>query len=177
MMAPGHGKLLIGTPTVAALSRHPPRGAVWLVGQGHAEPSGCDHFRIKGKRDKIRFVPAHAMAQRHPAADRGVPGRRRPRRRYRRPVFRPVTNNRTGNLDRPLSPGSVYHNIVRKYGLVTGVSAEGLAWAKPCPEGTVDARLVKEHSRRGGLLKGFFHLKKKLGQPNEHGQRVKRFDL
>ena len=40
------------------------------------------------------------------------------------PVFRPVTNNRTGELEKPLDPGSVYHNIVRKYGLETGVSAQ-----------------------------------------------------
>ena len=39
-------------------------------------------------------------------------------------VFRPVTNNRTGDLDRPLSPGSVYQSIVRKYGRATGISAE-----------------------------------------------------
>jgi integrase/recombinase XerD len=40
------------------------------------------------------------------------------------PVFRPVTNNRTGDLARPLDPGSVYRNIVRKYGLGTGISFE-----------------------------------------------------
>jgi integrase/recombinase XerD len=40
------------------------------------------------------------------------------------PVFRPVTNNRTGDLDRPLDPASVYQNIVRKYGLETGISAQ-----------------------------------------------------
>jgi len=40
------------------------------------------------------------------------------------PVFPPVTNNRTGELDRPLDPGSVYHNIVLKYGRETGISAE-----------------------------------------------------
>jgi len=40
------------------------------------------------------------------------------------PVFRPVTNNRTGTLDRPLDPDSVYHNIVRKYGRETGLSAQ-----------------------------------------------------
>jgi hypothetical protein len=39
-------------------------------------------------------------------------------------VFRPVTNNRTGDLDRPPDPASVYQNIVRKYGLETGISAE-----------------------------------------------------
>ena len=40
------------------------------------------------------------------------------------PVFHPVTNNRTGDLDRPLDPASVYQNIVRKYGLETGISAQ-----------------------------------------------------
>jgi integrase/recombinase XerD len=40
------------------------------------------------------------------------------------PVFRPVTNNRTGELDRALDPASVYRNIVLKYGLETGISAE-----------------------------------------------------
>lgn len=40
------------------------------------------------------------------------------------PLFRPVRNNRTGELDKALDPGSVYTNIVRKYGLETGISAE-----------------------------------------------------
>ena len=40
------------------------------------------------------------------------------------PVFRPVTNNRTKELDRPLNPDSIYRNIVLKYGRETGVSAE-----------------------------------------------------
>jgi integrase/recombinase XerD len=43
-------------------------------------------------------------------------------------VFRPVTNNRTGELDKPLDGRSVYENVVRKYARETGVSAkiEGL---------------------------------------------------
>jgi integrase/recombinase XerD len=77
------------------------------------------HFRVRGKRGKIRFVPVHAMAQRlveeylagHGDDAAGL-------------VFRPVTHNRTGDLDRPLDPGSVYYNIVRKYGRETGISAE-----------------------------------------------------
>jgi site-specific recombinase XerD len=82
---------------------------------------GVMHFRVKGKRDKVRFVPVHAMAQRLieeylALAGHGteLPG----------PVFRPVTNNRTGDLDRALDPASVYRNIVLKYGLETGISAE-----------------------------------------------------
>ena len=79
---------------------------------------GVVHFRIKGKRDKIRFVPVHPMAQRligeylaavkHGGAvsHESLDG----------PLFRPVKNNRTGKLDRQLDPGSVYRNIVPKYG-------------------------------------------------------------
>ncbi len=82
---------------------------------------GVLHFRVKGKRGKVRFVPVQVLAQRlieeylalagHAADTTG-------------PVFRPVTNNRTGDLDRPLDPASVYQNIVRKYGLETGISAQ-----------------------------------------------------
>ena len=37
---------------------------------------------------------------------------------------RRVNNNRTGRLNRHLDPASIYQNIVRKYGLETGLSAE-----------------------------------------------------
>jgi integrase/recombinase XerD len=82
---------------------------------------GVLHFRVQGKRGKVRFVPVQVRAQRlieeylaragHGADGPGA-------------VFRPVTNNRTGDLDRPLDPASVYQNIVRKYGLETGISAQ-----------------------------------------------------
>lgn len=83
---------------------------------------GVVHFRVKGKRDKVRFVPIHAAAQRlveeylalagH-AADVGGP------------LLRPIKNNRTAEgLDRALHPPSVYRNIVRRYGLETGINAE-----------------------------------------------------
>ena len=39
------------------------------------------------------------------------------------PLFRPVTNNRTGAGPAARS-ASIYRNIVRKYGLETGISAE-----------------------------------------------------
>lgn len=82
---------------------------------------GVMHFRIKGKRDKIRFVPVHVLAQRlieeYLAAAKhggGLDGA----------LFRPVKNNRTGTLDKHLEPGSVYRNIVQKYGRATGIDAE-----------------------------------------------------
>ena len=40
------------------------------------------------------------------------------------PFFRPVKNNRTKELRRHLNPNSVYRNVVRKYGLETGISDE-----------------------------------------------------
>jgi integrase/recombinase XerD len=82
---------------------------------------GVMHFKVRGKREKDRFVPVHPAAQRliekymalagH-AAD--LPG----------PVIRSVTNNRTKQLDRALDPAPLYRNIVVKYGVETGVSAE-----------------------------------------------------
>ena len=79
---------------------------------------GVMHFRIKGKRDKIRFVPVHpmvlrligeylAMAKHGGGLDEiNLDG----------PLFRPVKNNRTGTLEKHLEPGSIRRNIVVKYG-------------------------------------------------------------
>src|SRR5260370_19982006 len=82
---------------------------------------GVMHFRVRGKRGKVRFVPVHAMAQRLIEEYLAFAGHGDD---AAGPVFRPATNNRTGGLDRPLYPGSVYHNIVLKYGRATGISAE-----------------------------------------------------
>ncbi len=82
---------------------------------------GVMHFRVEGKRDKIRFVPVHPTAQRliaeylvvakHGGESDGA-------------LFRPVKNNRTGTLDKHLDSGSIYRNIVIKYGRATGINAE-----------------------------------------------------
>jgi integrase/recombinase XerD len=88
---------------------------------------GVMHFRIKGKRDKIRFVPIHPLVSRliEEYLEMGklgggivfeLDG----------PLFRPVVNNRTGTLERHLDPGSVYQNIVMKYAKATGISAEAI---------------------------------------------------
>ena len=85
---------------------------------------GVVHFRVKGKRDKIRFVPVAAIAQRLieeyvTEAKHGEDAAG--------PLFRPVKNNRTPEgLDRHLDPASVYRNIVRHYGQLVGLSAEAL---------------------------------------------------
>jgi site-specific recombinase XerD len=82
---------------------------------------GVMHFRIKGKRDKTPFVPMHPMAQRLVEEYLALAGHAT---EAAAPVFRPVTNNRTGELDKPLDGRSVYDNVVRKYARETGVSAK-----------------------------------------------------
>jgi integrase/recombinase XerD len=82
---------------------------------------GVIHFRVRGKRDKIRFVPVHAMAQRLIEEYLALAGHGED---AAGPLFRPVKNNITGELDRPLNPNSVYRNIVQKYGLETGVGVQ-----------------------------------------------------
>jgi integrase/recombinase XerD len=89
---------------------------------------GVMHFRIKGKRDKIRFVPVHPMALRliGEYLEMGKHGGAVSHEILDSPLFRPVANNRTGTLDRHLDPGSVYRNIVIKYAKATGISAEAI---------------------------------------------------
>jgi integrase/recombinase XerD len=82
---------------------------------------GVMHFRIKGKRDKIRFVPVHVTAQQLIQEYLTLAGHSED---AAGPLFRPVKNNVTGELDRPLNPNSVYRNIVQKYGLETGVRTQ-----------------------------------------------------
>lgn len=90
---------------------------------------GVMHFRIKGKRDKIRFIPVDPMTLRLIAeylemlAKHGA-GREGEEKDLNGPLFRPVKNNRTGTLDKHLDPCSVYRNIVTKYARDTGISAE-----------------------------------------------------
>jgi site-specific recombinase XerD len=82
---------------------------------------GVLHFRIKGKRGKIRFIPVNPAAQRTIEDYLARAGHRGD---LEGALFRPVKNNRTGELERHLDPASVYRNIVRKYGLETGISGE-----------------------------------------------------
>ena len=87
---------------------------------------GVMHFRIKGKRDKIRFVPVHPMALRliGEYLEMGKHGGGQEHKSLDEALFRPVKNNRTGTLNRHLDPGSIYRNILRKYGRETGINAE-----------------------------------------------------
>ena len=76
------------------------------------------HFRVHGKRSKIRMVPVAPIAQEllslyiesagHGSDLEGA-------------LFRPVKNNVTGNLQKPLHPQAVYH-LVRSYGKAAGIT-------------------------------------------------------
>src|ERR1700734_2984740 len=89
---------------------------------------GVVHFRIKGKRDKIRFVPVHAMALRliGEYLEMGKHGGGGSHKSLDSPLFRPVANNRTGTLEKHLDPGSIYRNIVMKYAKLTGIAAKAV---------------------------------------------------
>ncbi len=81
---------------------------------------GILHLRIEGKGGKIRFVPVAAKAARLiqaylDAAGHGNDGAG--------PLFRPVRNNTTGTLNKPLNPTSIYQDIVRRYGQQVGINA------------------------------------------------------
>ncbi len=82
---------------------------------------GVRHFKVKGKRGKIRFVPVHAQAQRLIESYLVLAGHGEDKDGA---LFRPVRNNRTGELERPLNANSLYRNVVKKYGLATGLSGE-----------------------------------------------------
>lgn len=82
---------------------------------------GVLHLRIHGKGSKIRFVLLHPMAQRLIEDYLIEAGHKDD---LKGPLFHPVPNNRTGELNRPLNPNSVYRNILRKYGTALGVSTE-----------------------------------------------------
>ena len=78
---------------------------------------GVPHLRVHGKGSKMRYIPLHAGAQallndyldeaRHAADTEGA-------------LFRPVSNNRTGQLNNAITPDGVY-KLVRRYALGLGL--------------------------------------------------------
>lgn len=75
---------------------------------------GVLHFRVQGKRDKIRYVPVHPASQRILDSYLLAAGHAND---LHGPLFRPIRNFRSSEgVNRPLDPASVYRNIVRHYG-------------------------------------------------------------
>lgn len=81
--------------------------------------SGVQHFKVQGKGGKIRFIPVNVVAQRMIEDYLEAAGHKDD---LKGPLFRPVRNNRTGELRKPIDAGSVYTNIIRFYGKKTGLN-------------------------------------------------------
>jgi site-specific recombinase XerD len=96
-----------------------------LVGDVESR-QGVMHLKVTGKGSKIRYVPTHPLAQRliqeYLAALKKARGLKELD--LDTPLFRPVKNNSTLTLDKPLNPASVYRSIVLKYGQKTGLDIE-----------------------------------------------------
>lgn len=75
---------------------------------------GVPHLKIHGKGSKVRYIPLH------PAAQAAIDDYLQASGHTSGPLFRPVRNNRTGTLERPLSTDGVY-KIVRGYGKKLGI--------------------------------------------------------
>ena len=79
---------------------------------------GVPYLRIEGKGSKVRYIEAAAIALRLITVyleaakhDKDLNG----------PLFRPVKNNATKTLAKPLNPASVYRDIVRHYARQVGL--------------------------------------------------------
>ncbi|MDS4031372.1 MAG: tyrosine-type recombinase/integrase [Candidatus Contendobacter sp.] len=81
---------------------------------------GILHLRIEGKGDNIRFVPVAVKAARLIRAYLDQAGHGHD---LSGPLFRPVRNNTTGTLNKPLNPTSIYQDVVRRYGKQVGINA------------------------------------------------------
>ena len=78
---------------------------------------GVPHLRVHGKGGKLRHIPLHPGTQGLLADYLEASGRALDKAAA---VFRPIRNNRTGTLERPLSADGVY-KIVRGYAKQLGV--------------------------------------------------------
>src|SRR6266851_7205612 len=87
------------------------------VGAIH-QREGVPHIRVEGKGDKVRYLPLHVTAQRLITAYLKEAGHSED---LKGPLFRPVKNNRTKTLAKPLHPVSVYQDIVRRYAREVGL--------------------------------------------------------
>ena len=83
---------------------------------------GVKHLRVHGKRDKIRYVPAHPAALERIAEylEAGVHADD-----LSGPLFRPVKNPTTGDLDKPLTGPAIYTCVVKKYATLAKVDVAG----------------------------------------------------
>ena len=83
---------------------------------------GVKHLRVHGKRDKIRFIPAHVTALERIAEYLEAAGHALD---MAGPLFRRVKNSK-GCPPRPLTGSALYACVLKKYARVTGIDADGV---------------------------------------------------
>ncbi len=86
------------------------------------ERRGVMHFTVKGKGSKTRYVPIHPAALSAIEEYLALAGHRDERHKA---LFRPVRNNTTGTLEKPITGDGVY-KIVKTYGKKVGIAVDGL---------------------------------------------------
>ena len=82
---------------------------------------GVLQFRIEGKGEKIRYVPVGMKALRLITEYLEAAGHKED---LEGPLFRPVQNRVTGDLNKPLHPVSVYQDVVKRYGKQVGITED-----------------------------------------------------
>ena len=87
----------------------------------YSSRQGMRHLRVEGKGEKIRYLAVHPEAQRLIHEYLEAAGHAED---LKGPLFRPLKNNRTKELNKPLHPSSVYLDIVKHYGKQVGINAE-----------------------------------------------------
>ncbi len=79
---------------------------------------GVPHLRIEGKGEKIRYLPLHVTAQRLISVYLAKAGHKDD---LHGALFRPVKNNTTKTLAKPLHPQSIY-NLVKTHAAQVGIT-------------------------------------------------------
>jgi integrase/recombinase XerD len=92
-----------------------------LTVQDYQRRDGLMYLAIDGKGGKRRYLPVAIEAQRLIAAYLEAAGHAAD---LKGPLFRPIRNQVTGELRKPLYPSSVYHDIVKRYARQVGISAD-----------------------------------------------------
>jgi integrase/recombinase XerD len=92
-----------------------------LTVRDYQRREGIMHVRIEGKGEKVRFIPVATEAQRliHDYLKASEHGED-----LEGPLFRPVKNNTTGELRKPLNPKSVYDEVVKHHGKAVSITID-----------------------------------------------------
>lgn len=105
---------------------------------------GVPHLRVHGKGDKMRNIPLHPATQDLLADYMEASGHVLEK---SGPLFRPIRNNRTGELDRTLSGDGIYKLVrgyAKKVGVAIGVHALRATAATNALEHEADIAKVQE---------------------------------